>query len=77
MIVRLKYYGTPTAGVEKTDSPAEIPAGSTVEGLLLAAWGKTELLKAASFLVNNTQATLKTILNENDEVIVLRPLNGG
>ena len=76
MIVRLKYYGTPVAGIDRNNLSMEIPAGSTVEGLISAAWGKTELLKA-SFLVNNTQAALKTTLNENDEVIVLRPLNGG
>jgi len=77
MLVKLKYFGIPTAGIEKTGSSAEIPAGSTVEDLLSAVWGKTERFKSASFLVNHTQASLKTTLDENDEVMILRPLNGG
>jgi len=77
MVVRLKYHGPPTAGITRNNFSMEIPAGSTVEELLLAAWGKTELHKSASFLVNNTRATLKTVLNENDEVIALRLLSGG
>ena len=77
MFVKLKYYGTSIAGVEKTNYSTEIPAGSTVEELLLAAWGIKEKLKSVNFLVNNTQASRKTTLNENDEVMVLRPLNGG
>ena len=77
MVVKLKYYGTPVAGVDRNNLSMEIPAGSTVEGLLSVALGKTELPGAMSFLVNNTQASLKTTLNENDEVIALRPMNGG
>jgi len=77
MVVRLKYYGPPTAGVDRTDLQVEIPADSTVEGLLQAAWGKTSLLESASFLVNNSRATLQTALNENDEVVALRLLRGG
>ena len=77
MFVRLKCYGSPAAGIDRKDLMMDIPAGSTVEALLLAAWGKTELLEHASFLVNNTRAALKTVLNENDEVTVLRLLSGG
>ena len=77
MLVRLKYVGIPTAGIDKTDLSVEIPAGSTVEELFSAAWGNAVLIKSASYLVNNTQASLKTSLNENDEVMVLKPLSGG
>ena len=77
MLIRLKYSGLPTAGIKENKLEVEIPAGSTVEDLLLAAWGKTELPESANFVVNNTIASPKTVLNDNDEVMVLRLLNGG
>ena len=77
MVVKLKYYGPPTVGIDRTNYSMDIPAGSTVEGLLSAILGSTWKPKPVSFLVNNTQASLKTTLKESDEVLVLRPLNGG
>jgi len=77
MRVRVKFFGIPAAGVDRNDFIAEIPAGSTVEGMLRTVWDETELYKTASFMVNKTRATLKTVLNENDEVMILRVLSGG
>jgi len=77
MVVKLKYYGPPTAGIDRTNYSMDIPAGSTVEGLLSAILGSTWKPKPVSFLVNNTQASLTTVLNENDEVMVLKMIHGG
>ena len=77
MVVKLKCFGLPATGVDRTNYSAEIPAGSTVEGLLSAVLGNAGIPKSASYLVNNTQASITTILNENDEVIVMRPITGG
>jgi len=77
MLIRLKYSGLPTAGITENNLQVEIPAGSNVEELVLAAWGKTELPASANIVVNNSIASLKTVLNDNDEVMVLRLLNGG
>ena len=77
MLVRLKYSGPPTAGVDMNKLQVEIPAGSTVEELVLAAWGKTVPRESMNYVVNNSIASLKTVLSENDDVMVLRLLSGG
>ena len=77
MVVKLKYYGPPAAGIDRTNYSTDIPDGSTVDGLLSAILGNTGRSKSASYLVNNTQASLTTVLNENDEVMVLKMIHGG
>ena len=80
MFVTLKYFGLPI-GLESNSLEREIKEASTVEELLDAIWGGdekiAELLKEASFVVNNTRADLQTVLKDKDELIILRVLGGG
>ena len=80
MLIKFKYYGVPI-GLEENELEAELDEDGTVEALIKALMGdageKSELLKNASYMVNNAGAGLQTALRDGDEVIVMRVLGGG
>ena len=75
MFVRVKFIGIPKAGIDR--SVAEIPANSTIEGMLTSVLGDAKPFKTMNFMVNKARASLETVLKENDEVMVMRVYNGG
>ena len=77
MHVRVKFIGIPEAGIDRGGVAAEIPEGSTVEGMLISVMGDSKPYKTMNFIVNKSMASLETVLKENDEVMVLRVLAGG
>ena len=77
MLVRVKFIGIPESGIDRSGVAAEIPEGSTVEGMLISVMGDAKPYRTMNFIVNKSRASMETILKENDEVMVLRVLAGG
>lgn len=78
MIIKVKYFGLIT---ENLISEIKLPEGNNVSNLLEYLGNiepkSKDILKRATILVNKTNANLQTVLNDNDEVMILTVLGGG
>ena len=78
-MVKILFFGILASKTGTKELELDMPSGTTVKQLL-------DLLKERFkdmpdgpfvFAVNETQATLETIINDNDEVAVMPPFSGG
>lgn len=78
MVIRIKYFGLIT---DNLATEANMPNGSNISKLieyLISHEPKLKnTLKRSTILVNKSKADLQTILNDNDEVMILTVLGGG
>ena len=78
MVIKIKYFGLIT---NKLESEAELPEGSNVIDLLNHLFvqhpNNKDILSRSTILINKSKAELNSILNENDEVMILAVLGGG
>lgn len=79
MNITIKSLGIPVASLSSNAQQIELPTGTTIEQLLRM-FSKNEdyeKLKTAKIMVNNISADERTVLNDGDEVIIMRVLGGG
>lgn len=82
MKVIYRYFGVPVPALTDEKKELEMVNGSTIDELMNVLCAdmeeaSNEMLKKATFLVNNIGAKRKTVLNDHDEIIILNPIGGG
>ncbi|WP_077212010.1 MoaD/ThiS family protein [Bacillus dakarensis] len=82
MKVIYRYFGVPVPVLTDEKKEIEIGIGSTIDELMNVLCAdmeeaSSEMLQKATFLVNNIGAKRETVLNDNDEIIILNPIGGG
>ena len=81
MTIRLLYFGVLKDFFEAERDVVELPAGSSVEDLLIQlkaqAASDLPIWKAMAVAVNRDYAELATPLHDGDEVALLPPVSGG
>lgn len=78
MRIKLKHFGLGTIDLPEY---MELPEGTNIEEFVYLIQKNVEIpseyLSTSTFLVNNSKADKNTVLNDGDEVLILRPLGGG
>lgn len=82
MVIKFSYFGISTPILSQEKQEIELPAGATVEQLVYSISDRvedavSEILSAASFIVNNIGAAKDTVLHDEDDVIILYAIGGG
>ncbi len=79
MTIKLKLY-CPGIKIDMTGNSMEVPEGTTVGDVLAECLKqpgmKDEILEGA-FMVDKMPATINTVLEEGQELIVIKVINGG
>ena len=78
MVIKIKYFGFITNNL---DSETVLKEGSYISDLLnhlnKQYPNNKDMLNKATILVNKSKAVSNTVLNDNDEVMILNVLGGG
>ena len=78
-MVRVLFFGILASKTGTKELELDIDTGTTVAELLQILKKRFNDMPDGPFVfaINETQATLETIINDNDEVAVMPPFSGG